>query len=1163
MRCLKTLRAMRLRTKLLAAYLGLAVVLFVSGGIGAVYMIERAIKINIENDLRHATRAIINMVETTAQGSIKNYLRAVAERNLEMAASIHRRHRQGRLTEAEARQEIRSLLLSQTIGKTGYIYCVDSWGVAAVHPNADVEGNNWLQFDFVRLQTRKKTGYIEYQWQNPGEPAARPKALYMTYFAPFDWIISVSSYRDEFHELLPMKEIRQSVKALKFGASGYAFVTDRQGNAIIHPEIQGQNIFKMANVDTGFFDTMLAEEFGRVTYFWQNPGEPEAREKVSLFGYIPELQWLVGSTGYFDEIYAPLRRSRNLIIGFIAGAVGLSLMLTLVVSSTITRRLEHLMDIIVQGDRGDLTVRAAPGANDEIGRLGRIFNSFMERLQTYHGQLAAEIEEHRTTADSLQHERDFNAMVLSTAEALVIVLDGSGRIVSFNRACAQCSGYAPEEVMNRFLWDDLIPEDEIESFKAVFANLAAASFSNHHLSHWQTKDGDLRTIQWSNASMPEASGDIAYIVGVGLDITEQEAIENALRQSEAQFEAVFNQTYQLICILDPDGTTRSVNQTAIDFVGVDGAEMIGRKFWETPYWQHSPDTQAALREAIVRAAAGELTRMEVTHIRHDGEMRYVDFSIKPVFDAKGQVMMLVPEGRDISERKKAEEILRVSEEKYRLLVENAHDAIFIAQGDQLLYANHSTELLTGYSAAELQNTPFTDFVHPDDQALVAQRHRSRIEGKEIPNFFSIRLLSRSGAVKWVELNAVRIDWEGRAAVMCFARDITSQKQMEAQLLQAQKMEAVGTLAGGIAHDFNNNLQAISGYTQLLLMDDYGGAREKEMLAAIQHASDHARDLTQQLLTFSRKIESQLAPLDLNHELRNMMKILERTLPRMIEIEARLVDDLRIVEADQTQFEQIIMNLGINASHAMPDGGRLHIETRNAELDRDFCRRHLGATPGAYAMLAISDTGVGMDAQTREHIFEPFFTTRETGVGTGLGLAMVYGIVKSHRGYITCESAPGQGTTFTVYFPAVALHKGRMEAEKELPPVAGGSESILLVDDDQVIRNLGRQLLERFGYRVCEAPDGEGALKIFRQKASMIDLIVLDLNMPGMGGVSCLDAIRAINTRVPVLIASGQAPDRQTQATINRLAQGFVGKPYELQAMLQAVRETLDRSEKNV
>lgn len=297
MRCLKALRDMRLRAKLLLVYLRLAIVLFASGGFGAYYLVERAVKTNVDNDLRNATRAIINMVETTAQGSIKNYLRAAAERNLEMAHLVYQRHQAGHLTEVAARHEIRSLLLAQTIGTTGYIYCVNSQGVATVHPNSGVEGNNGLHFEFVRRQTQMKTGYIEYQWQNPGETGALPKALYMTYFEPFDWIISVSTYREEFHAILPMDEIRRSVKDLRFGHSGYAFVADRQGNAIFRPEIEGQNIFKLADVDTRFFDTMLAEEFGQISYQWRNPGDRAARENISLFGYIPELQWLVGSSG--------------------------------------------------------------------------------------------------------------------------------------------------------------------------------------------------------------------------------------------------------------------------------------------------------------------------------------------------------------------------------------------------------------------------------------------------------------------------------------------------------------------------------------------------------------------------------------------------------------------------------------------------------------------------------------------------------------------------------------------------------------------------------------------------------------------------------------------------------------------------------------------------
>lgn len=1157
MRQLKKIRDMGLRTKLLVVYLGLSIVLFSCGGLGALYLVKRAVTFNIESDLENGTRAIINLVETTTQGSIINYLRAVAESNLEIAQRIFKQHQQGWLTEFEAREQIRAILLSQIIGKTGYIYCIDSQGVATVHPKQGVEGNNWASFEFVRKQMQVKTGYIEYQWKNPGEAESKPKALYMTYFEPFDWIISVSTYREEFTELLPMEEIRKSVKDLKYGASGYVFVSDRQGNIIIHPELEGRNLFKLSVKDTQFFDQMLAEDFGQVRYLWQNPDENEAREKLAVYGIIPEFQWIVGSSGYIDEIYAPLQRARNITIIFIVAAVILSAILTLFVSSSITRRLCHLMEVIKKGNEGDLTVRTYFRSDDEIGQLGRIFNAFLERLQSYHNKLTAEIEEHRSTAESLQKERDFNALILSTVEALVIVLDREGRIVSINKACQECSGYTLEEIVGQQLCSRLILKDEIEEAQAIFDALLREKRGNQNVIHLMNRNGQPRLIQWSNSIISGIDGEVEFVVVAGLDITDQKATEQALQQSEVKFKAVFNQTFQFIGILNLNGSILNINQTALDFAGAKEIDLIGLKFWEAPYWRHSEAIQSKIKSAIETASQGEFRRMEVTQVDSDGKIRYVDFSIKPVKDHLGRIFMLIPEGRDINERKKSEETLKQSEEKYRALVENAHDAIFIIQDHVLKYANQSTEVLSGYSATELNNKPFTDHIHPDDRNKMIDRYQSRLEGRDLVNHQSFRILDRSGAIKWADLNTIRISWEDRPAIMCFARDITSQKQMESQLLQAQKMDAIGTLAGGIAHDFNNNLQAISGYTQLLLMDGYGSNKEKRMLKTMQHACNHASELTRQLLTFSRKIESKLVPLDLNAELRAVMELLQRTLPRMIEIKTNLSEDLRIIEADRVQFEQIIMNLSINAGHAMPDGGCLIIETKNVDLDEGYCRTHLGAKPGSYVMMSVTDNGHGMDAKTREHIFEPFYTTREIGSGTGLGLAMVYGIVKNHNGYITCYSEPGQGTTFEVYYPALIGVIVSTESSEDQFQIKGGSELIMVVDDDQVVRQLGRQLLERFGYQVCEAEDGEAALSQYHQIASKPDLVILDLNMPGMGGWRCLREIKTINPDLPVLIASGYATSGQDNGIIDELSHGFVRKPYELRKLLRVVRETID------
>ncbi|MCA1744053.1 MAG: response regulator, partial [Desulfovibrionales bacterium] len=348
-----------------------------------------------------------------------------------------------------------------------------------------------------------------------------------------------------------------------------------------------------------------------------------------------------------------------------------------------------------------------------------------------------------------------------------------------------------------------------------------------------------------------------------------------------------------------------------------------------------------------------------------------------------------------------------------------------------------------------------------------------------------------------------------------------QEKLQSQLFQAQKMESVGILAGGVAHDFNNLLHTMSGNLEFLDMkipDDHPG---KNRIHTIQKSMDRASQLVKKLLFFSRKADIQTQVLDLNQEIHEAAKLLEMSIPRMISIKLHLDENAWPVSADSIQVEQVLLNLGTNAADAMPEGGRLIIETANVVLDQDFIRTHTGAKPGKYVLMTVSDTGCGMDKKTREQVFDPFFTTKEVDKGTGLGLASAYGIVKAHDGYILCYSEPGQGTAFKIYWPVAEQGEIRPdEKQTDQAVLQDGTETILVVDDDGQVRELTIEVMEDSGYQVLSAESGERALEIFKESPQEIDLVIMDLNMPGMGGKECARQIRSIDPSVKVLVASG-------------------------------------------
>jgi two-component system cell cycle sensor histidine kinase/response regulator CckA len=525
----------------------------------------------------------------------------------------------------------------------------------------------------------------------------------------------------------------------------------------------------------------------------------------------------------------------------------------------------------------------------------------------------------------------------------------------------------------------------------------------------------------------------------------------------------------------------------------------------------------------------------------------------------------------LAQREKA---LRDGEERFRLLAENVVDITWILDPNDLrfIYVSPSVEAIVGYTPDEMMGLTLDQILTPESNELSnrflavelpkSQRDPSRSSRAEL------QIYHKNGSTVWIETTAkvLYINWLSSFGIIGVTRDISERKaseeerkKLQDQLLQAQKMEAIGTLAGGIAHDFNNSLQGILGYTQILIWEKEEGNPDLELLRQIETATQRSSELTKQLLTFSRKVESTLRPLNLNQEVRQLEQLLARTIPKMIAIETHLADDLKIINADSVQIE-MIMNLCINSRDAMPDGGKLVIDCRNTILDENYCKIHVDAVPGVYVMLRISDNGKGMDNQILEHVYEPFFSTKKKGKGTGLGLAMVYGIIKNHGGHITCTSEPGKGTTFRAYFPAVEEPDlDQPQRRSELEPIPHGNETILLVDDEDYLRDLGERLLAKFGYSVLTAPDGETAVQIYREHGTRISLVILDLIMPGIGGKSCLEQILRENPFARVIIASGYSLDGSTQKELETKTKGFVSKPFELNQLLKIVRETLDET----
>ncbi len=634
--------------------------------------------------------------------------------------------------------------------------------------------------------------------------------------------------------------------------------------------------------------------------------------------------------------------------------------------------------------------------------------------------------------------------------------------------------------------------------------------------------------------------------------------EEALQKREEHYRSLIENALDIISILNEDGGIRYASPSVRRVLGHEPAELVGRSLFSYVHPDDVPAAQDLLSPK--HDGASESVSREFRFRHKQGNWSALEAAGKHFIDEAGKPGIII-NARDVSERRRAEEELRLANETLRAVIDTSPLAIYTLDRDRKLRSwNPAAERMFGWSAPEVIGQPLPTILPEEQHDTLAQFERI-LRGEETLRGVEARRLRKDGSTLEVSIwtSPLRSATGEAVGIMAVVVDNTERKRLEEQLRLAQRMEAVGRLAGGVAHDFNNLLTIITGYTDLLLDRMHPGEPLRRQAEEIRKAASRAAALTNQLLAFSRKHVLQPKVVDLNEVVAELERMLRRLIGEDVNLVTWLDSKGGCVKADPSQIEQVIVNLVVNAREAMPSGGRLTIETKNVYLDEDYARTHVGVKPGPYVMLAVTDTGHGIDPNTLQHIFEPFFTTKKQK-GTGLGLATVYGIVKQSGGHIWVYSEVGKGSSFKIYLPRVAEPASEHEAALLPAGLARSEETILIAEDEDTVRALVREILQNKGYRVLEARHGGEALELSERYKGRIHLLVTDVVMPQMSGRELSERIHNAHPDMKVLYISGYTDNVMVpHGMLNEGAQ-FLQKPFAPEALARRVREMLDTEE---
>ena len=674
-------------------------------------------------------------------------------------------------------------------------------------------------------------------------------------------------------------------------------------------------------------------------------------------------------------------------------------------------------------------------------------------------------------------------------------------------------------------------------------------------------DGEVRWIHARGEVIRSPGGKPERMVGTSLDITERKRAEEALRRERDRARTYLKIAGVMMVALDAEGRVTLINRKGCEILGYEEEEIIGKGWFDTFLPERLKAEIRTVFDRNMAGASGMVEYFENPVLRRDGEERFIAWHNCPLTDEQGRITGTLSSGEDITERKRAQDARAEAEALYRTLVEAVPAIIYTSALDEVfttLYMSPQIEDILGVSPEVFRQEPdsWQRMLHPGDrERVLAELERSRASGETFASEY--RMVSPDGRERWFRDEA-RVVAEARGTppyLFGMMRDITDRKELEQQLRQAQKMEAVGQLAGGVAHDFNNILSAIMGFSELAALGldpESAPARDlRESTKAVERAST----LVRQLLAFSRRQTLDPMVLDAGELVAGMEKMLRRVIREDIELAFERAPDLGRVKVDPGQLEQIVLNLAINARDAMPDGGTLSIATANVELDQVYAYAHPYTEPGRYMRLSVSDTGVGMDAATRSRIFEPFFTTKEADRGTGLGLATVYGIVKQSGGSIEVHSRPGEGASFEIFLPRVDEAAAAIEEPVRPPP--RGTETVLLVEDDSGVRSVAARILASLGYVVLETSNGPQALELAERREGPIDLLLTDVVMPGMNGRELARRLTSLRPGIAVVYTSGYTDGAISEGDLQEAGASFIHKPFGKHELARGLRDALD------